>query len=227
MIDFTLLNLATDNPDIVSSVFGVLISYVLSSVIAFTYIKTFLGLSYSRAYVHAMILGSVVVCCAMQAIGDNLARGLGMMGALSIIRFRTNLKEPRDMIFLFATLAVGIAAGVHSYNVATVLTVGFCLVAFALYASPFSQNLLYDGMLRFTMVNAPANAKALETVLTSHCQRFSLVTLRESQQGQTLDYAYQIKLRRKATSDGLVAELARIESVKGVSFLLQSATLEV
>ncbi len=226
-MDFSVLRLATDHPDIVSSAFGILLSYVLSIVIAVTYVKTYLGLSYSRSYVHAMILGAIVVCCAMQAIGDNLARGLGMVGALSIIRFRTNLKEPRDMIFLFAALAVGIACGVHAYNIAIVMALGFSVCAFTLYSSPFSQNLLFDGMLRFSMPSSGAQTMNLEKILAQHCQRFSLVTLRETRQGDAMDYAYQIKLKRRYTFNHLVGKLNEIESIRGVNFLLQNATLEV
>ena len=94
--------------------YSLVLCFVLSNIIAFTYEKTFQGLSYSRNFVQAMILGSLVVAVAMMAIGNNLARGLGMMGALTIIRFRTNLKDPRDIIFIFASLATGMAAGVST-----------------------------------------------------------------------------------------------------------------
>ena len=227
MLDFDVLKLSTDYPDLISSLFGVFLTYCLSVIVAFTYVKTFLGLSYSRSYIQAMILGAIVVCCAMQAIGDNLARGLGMMGALSIIRFRTNLKEPRDMIFLFACLAIGIANGVHSYSIAIVATFGFCLAAVTLYSSPLNQNLLFDGLLRFSLEDDPESVAAAEAVLRKNCQRFSMVTLRESKQGGRIDYSYQVKLHRRITSAEMVSLLKQVESVNSVNFLLQSATVEV
>jgi hypothetical protein len=76
----------------------------------YTYEKTFLGLSYSRNFVQALVLSSVVAATVMQAIGDNVGRGLGMLGALSIVRFRTSFKDPRDIMFLFAALGLVSAA---------------------------------------------------------------------------------------------------------------------
>ena len=150
MLDFDVLKLSTDYPDLISSLFGVFLTYCLSVIVAFTSVKTFLGLFDSRSYIQAMILSAIVVCCAMQAIGDNLARGLGVMGALSIIRFRTNLNEPRDMIFLFACLAIGIANGVHSYSIVIVATFGFCLAAVTLYSPPLAHIMNISSMWLFS-----------------------------------------------------------------------------
>ena len=60
------------------------------------------------AFVHTMILGSMIVSMLIMAIGNNLARGLGILGTLAVIRFRTPIRDPRDMMFLFACLGIGI-----------------------------------------------------------------------------------------------------------------------
>ena len=77
------------------------------------------------------------------------------MGALAIIRFRTSLKDPRDIVFMFASLASGIACGVDGYNIAVGGTAVFCLTALFLYWSPFGQTSHFDGMLRFNIENDP------------------------------------------------------------------------
>ncbi|MEO7776213.1 MAG: DUF4956 domain-containing protein, partial [Fibrobacteria bacterium] len=105
MLDFLTLQTTSANPSFISILYTVLLSFVLSAAIAITYEKTFRGLSYSRNFVQSLILGSIVSGMIVQAIGDNLARGLGMLGALSIIRFRTSFRDPRDIIFMFAAMA--------------------------------------------------------------------------------------------------------------------------
>ena len=65
----------------------------------------------------------------MIAIGDNVARGIGIVGSLAIIRFRTNLRDPRDLVFLFAALGAGVACGVQSYIAAAFATALFCTIA--------------------------------------------------------------------------------------------------
>lgn len=82
MLDVLTIQNTFANGSVITSIYVVMLSFVLSSLVAITYEKTFQGLSYSRSFVQALILGSIVVSSAMQAIGDNIARGIGMFGAL-------------------------------------------------------------------------------------------------------------------------------------------------
>ena len=145
----------------------------------------------------------------MQAIGDSLARGLGMIGALAIIRFRTVFKDPRDIIFMFAALASGIACGVYGFSVGVIGTITFCAAAFVLYYSPFGQS------------------RSFENILKEHCKTFALISLRELSQGERLDYAYHIKLKKNKQKDAMVTELQKVESIKGINVLLQETTVEL
>ena len=90
MLDFLTLQASSPDPTLLTVVYTVLVSFLLSSLIGLVYIRTFKGLSFSLGYVQALILSSIVAATVMQAIGDSLARGLGMLGALAIIRFRTS-----------------------------------------------------------------------------------------------------------------------------------------
>lgn len=164
MLDVLSLQATSPHPTVIMSIYTVTLSFILSVMIAFTYEKTFQGLSYSRNYVQALVLSPVVASTVMQAIGDSLASGLGMMGALAIIRFRTSLKDPRDIIFMFASLAAGISCGVNAYSIAIVGTFGFCLISFFLYFSPFGQASSFDGMLRFNLLNDQESILKLETI---------------------------------------------------------------
>jgi uncharacterized membrane protein YhiD involved in acid resistance len=195
--------------------------------IAMTYDKTYRGLSYSRNFVQALVMGSIVAAMVMQAIGDNLARGLGMIGALAIIRFRTNFKDPRDIVFMFASLASGIACGVFGYIVAVIGTIGFCSTAIFLYFSPFGRDRYFDGMLRFNMENGAGNSAKIENILNQYCRNFALVTLRELAQGNRLDYAYHIKMKNGKSRDEFILKIKVHEAVKDVNLLLQETTVEL
>jgi uncharacterized membrane protein YhiD involved in acid resistance len=177
--------------------------------------------------VQALILASIVATIAMQAIGDNLARGLGMMGALAIVRFRSSLKDPKDMIFIFMALAVGIACGVYSFSIAAIGTIGFSVAAMIIHALPFSKESHFDGLLKFNLENNSDDKKELESILTKSCNNFALITLREVGQGSRLDYAYQVKLRSRGKFSEFVEDLQRLETIKGVNLLLQESTVEI
>lgn len=227
MLDISSLHTTVQNPTVVSITYSIALSFILSSLVAMTYQKTYQGLSYSRNYIQATILASIVATIAMQAIGDNLARGLGMMGALAIVRFRSSLKDPKDMIFIFMSLAVGIACGVYSFSIAAIGTIGFTIVAGIIHTLPFSKESHFDGLLRFNLENRSEDKAALESILNESCQHFALITLRELGQGLRLDYAYQVKLKSKETYPSFVEKLQKIETIKGVNLLLQESTVEV
>ncbi len=221
------LQTTTGNITIISLVYSSLLAFVLSTLIAITYEKTYRALSYSRNYVQTLILISIVASTVMQAVGDNLARGLGIMAAMAVIRFRTNFKDSRDIVFVFASLAVGVSCGVNGYSIAIVGTAMFIIAAFILYVSPFGESSFFDGMLRFSLENESDNKEALEKCMRKSCRTFALITLRDMAQGNRIDYAYQVKLKKGARHDDFVESLNKIPSIKGIHFMMQEATVEL
>ncbi|MEA3523631.1 MAG: DUF4956 domain-containing protein [Campylobacterota bacterium] len=227
MLDFLSLQTMTENSSVITLIYAMLLAFILSTLIAITYEKTYRALSYSRNYVQTLILISIVAAAIMQAVGDSLARGLGIMAAMAVIRFRTNFKDPRDIVFIFASLSVGVSCGVFGFHIAIVGTFAFILAAFLLYFSPFGQSSFYDGMLRFNLDNSPENKEKLEAIFKEYTKNFALITLRDVAQGNRLEYAYQVKLKRDKKHYHMVEELQTINSIKGITFMLQEATVEL
>lgn len=165
---------STENPTLLLIIYTVLFSFLLSSMIAFTYDKTSREVSKPMYFLQALVLLSIVTATVMQAIGDSVARGLGMLGALAVIRFRTTLRNPRNIVFMFASLASGIACGVYGFVIAIVGTVGFCFTAFALRFTPFSRQNNLVAVLRFEMIDDAAKLKEIQRVMKAHSFRFAL-----------------------------------------------------
>lgn len=218
---------ASEGVTAVSLLYVFLLAFLLSTAIAFSYIKTFRGLSYSRNYIQSIILISILAAVVIQSVGDSLARGIGIMAAMAIIRFRTNFKDPRDTLFLFAGVATGISCGAYAFGVALVGASFFCVTVFILHISPFGPNAYFDGMLRFNMGNNSAQRQALESSLNKYCRSFSLITLRELKQGDKLDYAYHVKIRKGRHESELVAALQQLPELDGVHLLMQEATVDI
>ena len=95
-------------------------SFLLCLVIGAVYRHTHKSLSYPQSFVHTLVIAGVVITVVMMVIGNSIAIALGIFGAFSLIRFRTAIKEPRDVAFLFFALAVGMAVG--TYNVGSRLS---------------------------------------------------------------------------------------------------------
>jgi uncharacterized membrane protein YhiD involved in acid resistance len=127
-------------PSFEVALFSLLLSFVLSTIIGLTYKFTYSEDRFPRHFFHAIVLSSTVSSMVIMAVGDNLAAGFGIIGAIAIIRFRTLIRDPRNIIFIFASLSVGIATGVYGYAIAVSGTFIFCLVAILLHFSAFGPH---------------------------------------------------------------------------------------
>ncbi|MFQ5544149.1 MAG: DUF4956 domain-containing protein, partial [Nitrospiria bacterium] len=178
-------------------------------------------------FVQSVVLISIISAVIIQSTGDSLSRGIGMMAAMSVIRFRTNFKDPRDTLFLFASIAAGISCGAYAFAVAIVGTLGFSLASIILYYSPLGPTSYFDGMLRFNMTIHHEEQKKLDIIMNQYCRAFALVTLREIEQGHRMDYAYHIKLRKNMSYDNLLVSLKTLNNIQGLGLMMQEATVDL
>jgi len=227
MLDFTTISSSVANPTMFSVVYAFLLSFVLGSVLAILYMKTFRGLSYSRNFLHTLVLLPILTAIAMHAIGDNVARGIGMMGTLSLLRFRTDIKDPRDMLFIFGALAVGLACGVHAYAIGTMGTICFVIAVLILVKTPFTHGPQYDALLRLNLVASEEQQRELEAILSRSCKSYNLVSLREMGQGDVLDFSYHVKFKTGQQREALVRDVKAIPGAKSVNLLMQEAIVEI
>ncbi|MBM4394416.1 MAG: DUF4956 domain-containing protein [Deltaproteobacteria bacterium] len=208
-------------------VVSVLLSFALCVSIAWVYVRTHRGLSYSRSFVQALVLGGMVAAILMLAVGNNLARGIGILGTLAIIRFRSSMKDPRDMVFIFASLAIGIAMGVRAFATGIVGTLAFSGAAWVLSWSAFGSRRQFDGLVRFQLPADGSGDGPVRDVMQRHCRNWVLVALREVSQGDDAEHNYHVKLTNPDLHVPFVRELEAVPGIRGVSFFLQDATEEV
>lgn len=206
---------------------AMLLAFGLGQVIAWVYMATYRGLSYSRATVVSMATGAVISCMLLLAVGTSIAAGIGIAGGLTAVRFRTSLRDPRDIVFIFAALGVGMACGVQAFGVAIAGTAVFGGGSLLLHYAGHGSRHQPDGLLRFI---APARTdveEAIAKILRAHCRSFVLVTLRETSQGASMEHAYQISVRHTEMRAPLVSKLQAIPGMQDVALLLQEPTLDL
>ncbi|MFK8010173.1 MAG: DUF4956 domain-containing protein [Saprospiraceae bacterium] len=219
MVDFFSIQNSTENPTLLLIIYTVLFSFLLSSLIAFTYEKTSREVAKPIYFIQALVLLAIVTATVMQAIGDSVARGLGMLGALSVIRFRTTLRNPRNIVFMFSSLSVGIACGVYGFLIAIVGTVGFCFTAFVLRFTPFSQKNNLVGNLKFEMPEDEKKSKEIKKILKKYAERFALKrykTFNNPEKENIIEYEYRLKLKQEDEGLHLAKILRQIPEVNSV-----------
>ena len=207
---------------------AMVMSFLLSTLVAIVYQVTFRGFTYSRSYIHTMILGSMVTAMLIMAVGNNLARGMGILGTLAIIRFRTPLRDPRDAMFLFACLGIGIACGAGMPIVALIGAILISLAALLLHWLPFASRREYEGLLRFGMKSGDRTAESeLNGILTRYCSSFYVLGVRDAVQGQEAEFSYQIRLIDPSYRQDIVAALKKTGYYSDPVLLLQRNTIEL
>jgi uncharacterized membrane protein YhiD involved in acid resistance len=176
----------------------------------------------------------------MQAIGDSVARGLGMLGALAIIRFRTNLDNPINMTFMFASLAVGISCGVFGFTIAFVGTFVFCSAAFILKLSPVLFNKELIGNLKLLI---PLHSKAdqmMDKILDDFCFTYTInsfrliskpesVVVSDNDEPNTIvperkikEITYHLRLKKDKTAENLLDAIKDLEDASEIRLRFNS-----
>lgn len=172
---------------------------VLGMVLYVVYRKTYRGTVYSKDFNLTLLLVAIITTLVMQAIGSNLALSLGMVGSLSIIRFRTAVKEPRDIAFLFWSIAIGLTCGSEMYLIgllgSLVLTVVVCLASFDLYDTTTYLLVLRTGP-------CAVNEKELGEQLKKATRRYKLRM--RNQTADSEEFTYEVSLAPKQKEDALV-----------------------
>jgi uncharacterized membrane protein YhiD involved in acid resistance len=198
-------------PQLVNITYSFVWAFVLASVIAIIHRITFTGDQYPRNFFQSLILGAVITTMVMMAIGDSLARGLGVFGAMAIIRFRTRIDDPRDVLFLFAALSTGLAIGVYGFTISFVGTVLFSIVALLLHFSPF-KIYNHSNHLFFTLGES-GNLDKVKEVILEYCNEYKVISITLNKDS-ALRYEYSISLKRDINKEQLMDALRVVEGVK-------------
>lgn len=104
------------------------VSFVVGMFIFYVYKKTFQGVLYQRSFNVSLVAIAMIVTLIIMTISGNLVLSLGMVGALSIVRFRTPIKDPVDLVFIFWAITIGIANGVGYFNITIIGSIVMTIV---------------------------------------------------------------------------------------------------
>ena len=179
--------------------------------IFFIYKKTYAGVMYSKPFNTSLVLLSVLTTFVILAVTSNVVLSLGMVGALSIVRFRTAIKEPLDLVFLFWSISVGIILGAGLYSLAF-LGSAFITVILLVLTGKVDSSAPYILMLQ--LENENAELQATEIIKN----RFGKVIIKSKSitDGQP-ELIYEVKVKNNETS--FMNELSAIEGVQNATLV--------
>lgn len=195
---------------------ALLLALVLGIVVAGVYRWSVAGRIIPGVMSLSMVMLSMTSAMVMRVIGNNIARAFSLVGALAIIRFRTRLRSPWDITFMFFALAVGISTGVMAWRVAVIGTITISLAVMALQVVPVAGLSAEIRLLRVDMASFEGAEEHIDHILERHARRRWLEEARSFRFGETLSYRYRVILAHDERFADLIRELSEVEGVERV-----------
>ena len=196
-------------------IINLLTAFICGLMISFFYKKTYNGPGYLNSFVNSLLILSMITAVVIMVIGNNLARAFGLVGAMSIIRFRTAVKETQDIIFIFFSLAVGMAAGVGLHSIAVLATIIIGLIFLMLSKTNILTNIKKEYLLQFIVGSADAEPE-YSRLLKEHCKNYRLINAKANGD-DLMELSYYITLKQKESSVNLLRDLRKIKSINKVN----------
>lgn len=186
------------------------VSLACGIVIALVYRYIYKGPSYMATYVNSLVLLSLITTLVIMVIGNNLARAFGLVGAMSIIRFRTAVRDVQDIVYIFFALAVGMASGVGLHAIAIAGTLLICLVSVVLVTFNFGAPGKAEYVLQLIYMPSKSTENQISHILKKYCRGVRLSNLKSQGEGENIEAFYLFSLKSKYKSTELVEEFTSL-----------------
>ncbi len=151
------------------------VASLLCFALANVYRYTHRGTSYSQSYMVTLFAMAVCTAVVMMIIGSNIARAFSLVGALSIIRFRTAVKDPRDTGYLFAAMVAGMGCGTGFYLAAISMTAFICVLMIVLHVTDYGLKQKLEQIVRLTYRPGEDTVERIEAELGQAFREFKLI----------------------------------------------------
>ncbi len=204
MNDFSFADIFTLSMSPLRVLITLLLALAVGGFICFIYKRTFGGVMYSRNFNLSLIVLTMVTSLMLMLINNSLALSMGMVGALSIIRFRTAIKDPMDTVFMFWSVGEGIALGPKFYDIAVISAIVIGVVLAAMGAFKFKGTRPYILIIHY---DEAASAQIKQMIKQLPSPRLKSKTVQRDGIELTME------LRLKDNETGFVEKFLRVDGV--------------
>ncbi|CDQ38141.1 DUF4956 domain-containing protein [Virgibacillus salexigens] len=197
---------------IVDSLLGLGLSFLIGLFIYMIYKKTFKGVIYSHSFNISLVIMTMATALVIMGISQNVLLSLGMVGALSIVRFRTPIKDPMDLVFLFWSVIAGILCGAGFLLLAIVgtIVIGIVIVLFG------NKIKVENPYLLVVKYNNDRLGNQIESLINEKTKRFSLKS-KSIIQHDEIEVTYEIRV--KENDSAITSEISTMDGVNSAVML--------
>ncbi len=187
-----------------------LIAFLVSLIIFLTYKNTYTGVMYNPRFNVSLIMITMITTMVMVVIGSNISVSLGMVGALSIIRFRTAVKDPRDTAFIFWCVVSGLACGTQNYTIVIAGSIVICAILFI-----FKKMATNDSKYVIVVKGTGVNDNEVEAFLKAGVKDYKCKG--KYLNNDKVELIYDVKLKK--TKNNLIEKLSGLKGVTAVNLV--------
>lgn len=193
---------------------AVLLAFACGQLVAWGYMFTHTGLSYSRSYVNTLLHLPVLVAMVMMILANNLVIAFGLMAIFAMVRFRSVLRDTLDTAYVLAVIVIGLACGTMKFTSAIAACLATLGIMFFTWATAFGARQRYDVILNLQWVRPAAELEELRRLLQRHSRAVCCASQRSSDNYAGMDLSYRLLLRDPARGHELMEE---VKSLRGVT----------
>jgi hypothetical protein len=200
-------------------ILGLLLAMVCGQIIAWVYMLTHSGLSYSRSFVNSLVVMPILVALVMQVLNNNLVTAFGLMAVFAIVRFRNILRDTLDTTYVLSVIVLGMACGTQKFATAVVGCAVVITVLLTLWYTAFGSRHRYDVLLNLHCARPLTDLIELNRLLTRHALRTHCASQRSNEGYEGTDLSYRLLLRDAERVEDLLGELRQLNGVSRVTSL--------
>jgi len=227
MTDFFMHDVSLVPTNVSALVLGLLLAFLTGQVLAWVYMATHTGLSYSRTFVNSIVVIPMVVALVMTVLSNNLVTAFGLMAVFAIVRFRNILRDTLDTTYLLAVIVIGMACGTMKFATAVVGCLVISGILYYLYITGFGRRLRYDLVVNLHWARPLAELDDLRVCLNRHTVKPLLASQRSHEGYQGTDLSYRLRLRDPDRMEELLTELREVPGVSRVTGMKAEEESEV
>ncbi|MFJ7978354.1 DUF4956 domain-containing protein [Peribacillus sp. NPDC096379] len=193
-------------PTMWMSITAMALAAVLSLIITKVYQITFTGERYSQAFVHTIIMMSVVVSVVMNVVSGNAGVAFGLFAVFSLIRFRSAVTNAKDIAYIFFGLCVGMTAGLFQFPLAIALTLFASLIFYILYKVDYGKG-KDTQILKITVPENLNHENLFDDILNEKTEYFQLRQVETTNLGTMILYTFAIRSKTDTKDQDLLNEI--------------------
>jgi len=207
-------------------VLNLILSFVLGMIISLVYKKTHRGLSYSQSFLLTLVMLAVVGCCLIMVIGNSLARAFAVFGGFSIVRFRSAIKDTKDIAYVFFSLVMGMAVGTQSYLIAIIGASFVCLLILVLTKYNFGSIKKHEYILNFITLGGKNIEESYFKLFDQYLKDKELLNVISSGEKKPMELSYNIKLYDDLQLQKFLNKLKKITGIKRIDLISSKNDIE-